>query len=109
MPGTPIGGWEGKVLAKPELMEWQIPKGITRPGVYGVRFEGERGIKLNVNKVEILQDGKVLAVDERGESTPKAFHLKLPAPSSSPLILRATAVTEETGKKSSTGTVYIDN
>ena len=113
MAGTPVGDWEGKVLERPEVMEWPLRKGVSGAGDYQLKIENERGVPLTVDKVEIVRDGKVLATGKKADIpgpqvVRKIYQLTLPEISRSPLILRVTALTEAKGKNGSTGTIYLE-
>jgi alpha-N-acetylglucosaminidase len=81
-------------------VEWPLEKGITGPGVYEVTFQYEKGkSRLEMHGVEIVQDGKVLAVDKHfgftGAGTQNnVYRVELKNLSKAPLTLRAAISTD---------------
>lgn len=99
--GILVGRWGTQpTTTKPGTVEWPIEKGITGLGVYVVRFQYEKGkSRLEIHGVEIVQDGKVLAVDKHfgftGAGTQNnVYRVELKDLSKTPLTLRAAISTD---------------
>ena len=111
--GVVVGSWEkSAILAKPTPLEWPVTKGLNGPGKYHVKIQTERGLQLQVQTVEIVQGGKVLATSPaaaaKGNS---AYCLELPDFSGGPLTLRVTAITQiikNNNRRNSSGIVYLE-
>jgi hypothetical protein len=97
--------------AKPPALEWPLTNGVSGAGRYEFAFRSEQGGRFEIQGIEILQDGKILASDlhagftEARRDRKNIYVVELPDSSGRQLILRATAGIK--GNKRSQGRVEI--
>jgi hexosaminidase len=110
--GPVIGRWaEDKIIYPEKSMEWPIDRSLIGTGIYEITFQYERGSSAyHISNVEIVQDGKVVAMDKHlgmtgAHDSENVYRFGLWKLADSPLTLRAKVRTD---RETSYGRIVIE-